>query len=72
MAEYTVQSTVPTVYLDKAGKAVQGYLVYVYFHEFDEVHQVNTPSLSPTLVKAAAEALLKDRKALVNLGNSKA
>ena len=71
MAEYTVQSTAPSIYLDKSGKAVQGFIVYVYFPDFDELHQIQVPSLNPAVVKAAAESLLKDRKALANLGQAK-
>jgi hypothetical protein len=72
MADYIVQSTAPTVYLDKSGKAVSGFIVYIYLPDFDELHNLNVATLATPTVKAAADALFKDRKALANLGNSKA
>jgi len=71
MPDYSITQTVPTVYLDKRGIAVNGYLVYVYLPAFDEVHSLQVPSLDANIVKAAADKLLSDRKALADLGKSK-
>jgi len=68
MASYRIERTQPTVYLDKGGRAVQGFTVYVLLHDFDEVHELRVPSLSPDVVSEAAEALIKQRTALAGLG----
>ena len=65
---YKVERTQPTVYLDKGGRPVQGFVVYVFLADFDEVHEVNVPSLNPTVVGAAVEELLTYRTALSQLG----
>ncbi len=71
MDAYTVQSTSPAFYLDKSGKAISGFTVYVYFPEFDEVHSVNVPTLAEKDVKPALETLLQQRRALAKFGQSK-
>ena len=71
MAEYVIQTTAPALYLDRSGKAVSGYTVYVLLTEFDEVHNFNVSSLAESAVKPVVETLLKQRKALANLGQSK-
>ena len=68
MPTFVVERTQPTVYLDKAGRPVQGYAVYVLLTEFDELHEVRVPSLSPDIVQAAVELLLEQRAALAALG----
>jgi len=65
---YRIERTQPTVYLDKGGRPVQGFTVYVMLTDFDEVHEVNVPSLNPTVVGAAVEELLTYRTALSQLG----
>lgn len=71
MAEYSVQSTSPALYLDKGGKAVNGFTVYFLLTDFDELHNVNVPTLSEKDVKPAIETILAQRKALAKLGQSK-
>lgn len=71
MADYIIQSTSPAVYLDKGGKAINGFTVYVLFTEFDELHQVNVPTLAAKDVQPAVETLLTQRRALAKLGSSK-
>jgi len=68
MAKYKVTLTEPTVYLDQGGKAVTGFLVRVYFPDFDEIHELRVPNLKPETVKVAAETLLEQREALALLG----
>jgi len=68
MADYKVERTQPTVYIDKGGRAVQGFTVYVLLIDFDEVHELNVPSLAPDVVSEAAEKLLEQRQALAELG----
>jgi len=65
---YRVERTQPTVYLDKGGRPVQGFTVYVLLTGFDEVHEVNVASLNPDVVGAAVEELLTYRVALSQLG----
>jgi len=68
MPGYKIERTQPTVYLDKGGRAVRGFAVYVLLVEFDEVHEINVPSLSPDTVSEAIEGLIEQRKALAALG----
>jgi hypothetical protein len=65
---YTIDHTSPTVYLDKAGKVVNGYQVTVVLTGFDETHLVNVPTLDKTVVKDAITKLLTDRNSLSDLG----
>lgn len=67
MADYVVERVQPTVYLDKSGNPVNGFVVFVAFPEFDETFTVNVPSIDPKTVKAAVEALLTQRRALAEL-----
>jgi hypothetical protein len=71
MADYSITQTVPTVYLDKRGIAVNGYTVYINLPEFDEIHSIQVPNLDANGVKTAVDKLLKDRRALASLGQSK-
>lgn len=68
MAEgYKILATQPWVYSDEFGRVIQGFKVMVSLPEFGENHEIHVPKLDPTLVKAAAETLLKNRKALAGL-----
>jgi len=71
MADYSVTQTVPTVFLDKRGVAVNGWKVYFILTEFDEIHEVSVASLNPEVVKRAIEDVLANRKALASLGKTK-
>lgn len=66
-AEYQIERTAPTVYIDKAGKPVRGYTVSVYLVEFDEYHELQVPDLTEKTVKAACDKLVADRKKLATL-----
>ena len=68
MADYVIIRTQSTVYLDKSGAAVSGYLLQVEFTEFDEVLDVKVPSLDPKIVAKAIETLLDNRRKLAELG----
>jgi len=68
MSSYRVERTQPTVYIDKGGRAVQGFTVYVHLVDFDEIHELNVPSLSPDVVSEAADRLVEQRTALAELG----
>jgi len=67
MAEFTIDRTTPTVYIDKSGKPVQGYLIQLTLLEFDEVHELRVPSLTKSVVEKAAKDLLAQRRALAEL-----
>ena len=71
MSKYIIQNTAPSLYLDRAGKAVNGFTVYVLFTEFDELHNLNVASLAENVVKPEVEKLLAQREALAKLGQSK-
>jgi len=68
MASYRIERTQPTVYLDKGGRAVQGFTVYVDLVDFDEIHELHVPSLDPDIVSEAATKLLEQRTNLAALG----
>ncbi len=68
MADYIVGRTQATVYLDKSGTAVNGYLLQVEFPEFDEVLDVRVPSLDPKVVSKAIDTLLDNRRKIAALG----
>ncbi len=68
-AQYVVEKTADTVYLDDGNNPVQGFQVQIRLMEFGELHTLNVPNLRPETVKAAAELLLEDRKALADLGS---
>lgn len=68
---FSVTGTVPTVYLDRSGNAIQGYKVYFYIAEFDETHTVQLPSLDPKQVENALTKVYNDRVALAKIGQEK-
>ena len=68
MGNYRIEKTQPTVYLDKGGKPVRGFLVTVDFTDYDEVHELQVKALSPDVVAEAVETLLAERDALSELG----
>jgi hypothetical protein len=65
--EYNVIATQPWTYLDKTGRVVNGYRVFVAFPKFDETHQVEVPTLAPEVVKRAIEEVLSQRKNIAAL-----
>jgi hypothetical protein len=70
MADYIITRTVPTVYVDRSGNPVHGYVVYFDLPEFDETHYLEVPSLDETIVKNAIERLLDQRRKLAQVGGA--
>jgi hypothetical protein len=68
---YTIIDTQPTVYQDKSKGIVNGVLVRFTLDDYDEVHEVRVPRMDVTIVKAAIEAVSKERDALATLGQPK-
>jgi hypothetical protein len=68
---YSIEKTMPTVYLDARNNAVQGFLVFVHLEAYDELHEIRVPSLDPKVVQTAVNKLVEARDALANLGKSK-
>ena len=68
MSAYSIERTAPTVYLNESGQAVQGFLVFVRLDDYDELHEVRVPNLTPKTVEAAVNKLVASRDALANLG----
>lgn len=66
--KYSITRTQNTVYLDKAGKAVTGFTVSVYFPEWEEELDIKVPSLNAKDIEAAINKLYADRMALSKLG----
>ncbi len=65
---YTIENTSDTVYLDRSNKAIKGYIVVVNLLDYNELHEVNVPSLDKDTVQKAVEKLIKDRESLNALG----
>lgn len=61
-AEYTIIQTQPWTYLDRVGQVVNGFRVSFEITKFGEVHFIEVPSLAPTVVQAAINQLVSDRK----------
>lgn len=68
MPKYTVVSVQNTVYLDKGGKAVNGYIVTASLPDYNEELQVKVPNIEPATVKAELDKLTANRDALAKLG----
>lgn len=68
MANYVIERQTPTVYADKAGRAIQGFVVTGTFPEFDEVFEVRVPSLDGKTVIPVIEQLLEQRRKLAEFG----
>lgn len=68
--KFTVDKTMPTVYLNNANQAVSGFIVFVTFPEFDETHEVKVPNLAEKTVNDAIQKLYDQRVKLANLGKS--
>lgn len=64
---FTVLSARPTVYTDAGGSPVKGFMVRFSLDDFNEIHQVETPTLDPATVKASILALATQRQALADL-----
>ena len=64
---YKITATQPWIYSDVQGRVVHGFKVFLVIPEFNETHELTLPSLDQAMVKAAAEKLVKDRKALASL-----
>lgn len=64
MSKIIYGRTQPTIITNDRGMATQGYLVEVRFPDFDEIHDLRVASLDPKDVKAAGEALYKQRAAI--------
>ncbi len=65
---YSVSRVTPETYLDNSQKVVQGFRVTITLIEFDEVHELQVPSIDEKIVTAAAEKLLTQRQKLAQLG----
>lgn len=68
MAEYTIMSVRPSVFLDKAGNPVNGYDVEFFIPAFDEIHHVKVGKRDPKAVEAEIAKELAFRKSLAELG----
>jgi hypothetical protein len=67
MADYIITRTVPTVYVDRSGNPVHGYVVYFDLPEFDETHYIEVASLDETIVKNGIERILDQRRKLAQM-----
>ncbi len=70
MADYEIISTAPAIVRGNTGGVETGYTVTVLLTEFGEYHEVKTNSLDPKKVKPLIDDLLKQRRALAEMGKS--
>lgn len=68
---FDVINTQPTIYSDPVLGVVNGVLVKVTLHPYEEVHEIRVPRMDAQLVKAAVDILITERDALANLSKSK-
>ena len=68
MATFHILQTQNTLYLDRGGQPINGYRLRVELTEFDEVLDINVPSLDPPVVEAAIMSLIDQRRKLHALG----
>ena len=68
MSEYAITKTQPTVYLDAGGRPVRGFLVSFAIPEYDELHEIQLPTLDPSVVGEAIEKFIASRDAIAELG----
>ncbi len=65
---YEVVQTVPTMILDKTGRPVNGYNVYIWLPEFGETIILETQTLDPSEIDKKARMVLGNRRKLSELG----
>jgi len=67
MADYTIDHTQDTFYLDNHGRPVRGFQVDVTLVKWNEGHVLMLPNLDTETVQAAVQALITKREALARL-----
>ena len=71
MKKYTVINTVPSTFINALGKVVTGYVVTVNLIKWNEMHQLQVPTLDNAVVSKAVEELYQQREGLDKLGDEK-
>jgi len=64
MASYSVEWIRPTVYVDLAGQAVDGFLVRIVLYPWNEARDMKLPDATAELIAEAAELEVKKRAAV--------
>ena len=67
MAEYTVEWIRPTIYVDNAGSAVDGFAVRIVLYPWNEARDLKLPDATKELIKAAAELEIEKREGVDSL-----
>jgi len=67
MAEYTVEWIRPTIYVDNAGSAVDGFTVRIVLYPWNEARDLRLPDATAELISEAAEAEVVKRQAVADL-----
>lgn len=65
---YTVENQQPQTYVEE-GVPINGFLVQVRLHEFNEILQLNVPRLEADLIAARVQEMLEQRRRLAELGD---
>ena len=66
--DYKIERTQNSIYIDEGGQPVNGYVVYIRFFKWSEVHSFNVPILDPVTIKQAADNFIETRTKLDALG----
>ena len=67
MAEYTVEWIRPTIYVDNAGSAVDGFAIRIVLYPWNEARDLKLPDATAELISEAAEAEIVKRQAVADL-----
>jgi len=66
--KYQIEKTTTTTYLGENDQVVSGYSLKVRFLDFDELHEINVPDMTPENVKLILDRSVADREAVRDLG----
>lgn len=66
--KYQIEKTLTTTYLGENDQVISGFTLRVRLIEFDELHEINVPDLSPENVSLKIDQVVKDREAVRDLG----
>lgn len=66
--KYQIEKTLTTTYLGENDQVISGFTLRVRLIEFDELHEINVPDLSPENVSLIIDQVVKDREAVRDLG----
>jgi len=61
---YTITNVTPTVYIDRANKAVNGFIVTFHVPAYDESHNVRVAKMDADSIKKEIDKFISERAKL--------